>query len=173
MKLRTALGFILIALGCAVLPIGLRAGDKKESPKKEYDELKLTSPIKEEFFPPCLKLLLAGIGDGKKRGVFILMNYLGKIGWSKEEIESYLKKWNATNSEPLREVYLKGQMHSFKAGDKLPPNCNNDAYYKGIGISKPDSFCSRIKNPVNYTILKWKGHLQEKEELEEKNNPEQ
>lgn len=146
------------------LDFEVKLEEEKEPAKKEYDELKLTSPIKEEFFPPCMKILLQGIGDGKKRGTFILMNYLGKIGWSKEEIEAYLKKWNGTNAEPLREVYIKGQLHGFKAGDKLPPNCNNDAYYKGIGICRPDSFCSRIKNPVNYTILKWKRHLHEKEE---------
>src|SRR3989344_5596630 len=150
------------------LDFDVKLEEEKEPLKKEYDELKLTSPIKEEFFPPCMKLLLQGIGDGKKRGVFIFMNYLGKIGWNKEEIEAYLKKWNSTNAEPLREVYLKGQLHGFKAGDKLPPNCSNDAYYKGIGICRPDSFCPRIKNPVNYTILKWKRHLQEKEEQEGK-----
>src|SRR3989344_7907963 len=149
------------------LDFDVKLEEEKEHTKKEYDELKLTSPIKEDFFPPCMKLLLQGIGDGKKRGVFILMNYLGKIGWNKEEIEAYLKKWNAQNQEPLREVYLKGQLHGFKAGDKLPPNCNNEAYYRGIGICKPDSFCPRIKNPVNYTILKWKRHLQDKEEQEE------
>ena len=148
------------------LDFDVKLEEEKEHIKKEYDELKLTSPIKEDFFPPCMKLLLQGIGDGKKRGVFILMNYLGKIGWNKEEIEAYLKKWNSTNAEPLREVYIKGQLHGFKAGDKLPPNCSNDAYYKGIGICRPDSFCPRIKNPVNYTILKWKRHLQEKEEQE-------
>ena len=148
------------------LDFDVKLEEEKEHIKKEYDELKLTSPIKEDFFPPCMKLLLQGIGDGKKRGVFILMNCLGKIGWNKEEIEAYLKKWNSTNAEPLREVYIKGQLHGFKAGDKLPPNCSNDAYYKGIGICRPDSFCPRIKNPVNYTILKWKRHLQEKEEQE-------
>src|SRR3989338_7386650 len=148
------------------LDFDVKLEEEKEHTKKEYDELKLTSPIKEDFFPPCMKLLLQGIGDGKKRGVFILMNYLGKIGWNKEEIEAYLKQWNAKNAEPLREVYIKGQLHSFKAGDKLPPNCSNDAYYRSIGICKPDSFCPRIKNPVNYTILKWKRHLQQKEEQE-------
>ncbi len=146
------------------LDFDVKLEEEKEPAKKEYDELKLTCPIKEDFFPPCLKLMLQGIGDGKKRGVFILMNYLGKIGWNKEEIEAYLKKWNAQNQEPLREVYIKGQLHGFKAGDKLPPNCSNEAYYRGIGICKPDSFCPRIKNPVNYTILKWKRHLQDLED---------
>ena len=70
------------------------------------------------------------------------MNYLGKIGWSKPEIEVFLKSWNAKNKEPLREVYIKGQPHSFKAGDKLPPNCNNEAYYKGMGICKYGQFLS-------------------------------
>ena len=79
------------------LDFDVKIQNEKEESKKDYDELKLTSPIKEEFFPPCMKLLLQGIGDGKKRGVFILMNYLGKIGWSKEEIEAYLKRWNSKN----------------------------------------------------------------------------
>ncbi len=149
------------------LDFDVKLEEEKEIKKRDFEELELKSPIKEEFFPPCMKLLGQGIGDGKKRGVFILMNYLGKIGWSKEEIEAYLKKWNVNNAEPLREVYLKGQLHSFKAGDKLPPNCSNEAYYKGIGICRPDSFCPRIKNPVNYTILKWKRHLQEKENAAE------
>src|SRR3989344_491286 len=89
--------------------------EEEREAKKEYDELKLTSPIKEDFFPPCMKLLLQGIGDGKKRGVFILMNYLGKIGWGKEEIDAYLRQWNTKNSEPLREVYIKGQMHTSRS----------------------------------------------------------
>ena len=148
------------------LDFDVKIQNEKEESKKDYDELKLTSPIKEEFFPPCMKLLLQGIGDGKKRGVFILMNYLFKIGWSKEEIEAYLKRWNSKNAEPLREVYLKGQLYAFKAGDKLPPNCNNEAYYRGIGICKPDTFCQRIRNPVNYTILKWKRHLHDLQENE-------
>lgn len=135
-----------------------------ERPKKEFAEPELNCPISEEYFPPCMRSLLPGIGDGKKRGVFILMNYLGKIGWSKPEIEVFLKSWNAKNKEPLREVYIKGQLHSFKAGDKLPPNCNNEAYYQGMGICRPDSFCPRIKNPVNYTLLRWKRHLQDLEE---------
>mgnify|MGYP001576445798 CR=1 FL=1 len=146
------------------LDFKVKLDEEIERPKKEFEELELKCPISEEYFPPCMRSLLPGIGDGKKRGVFLWMNYLGKIGWSKPEIELYLKVWNAKNKEPLREVYIKGQLHSFKAGDKLPPNCNNEAYYKGIGVCRPDSFCPRIKNPVNYTLLRWKRHLQDLEE---------
>ncbi|HLD00395.1 MAG TPA: DNA primase small subunit domain-containing protein [Candidatus Nanoarchaeia archaeon] len=131
---------------------------------KNYDELTIESPIKEDFFPPCIKLILAGMEDGKKRGLFCLINFLGKIGWSKPEIKIFIANWNQKNREPLREVYLNGQMNSFNAGEKLPPNCNNEGYYKGLGICKPDSLCAKIKNPVNYTILRWKRHLQDREE---------
>ena len=95
--------------------------------------------------------------DGKKRAVFILSNFLGKIGWSNKEIENYIIRWNKEkNKDPLRENYIRGQLRYFKAGDKLPPNCNNDAYYKGLGMCLPNHGCKRIKNPANYTIIRWK-----------------
>jgi DNA primase catalytic subunit len=146
---------------------------KEDKPKKkqsfEYDEFNLTSPIKEEFFPPCIQNILGGIEDGKKRSIFCLTNYLGKIGWNQEQIEEYIYKWNSEkNHNPLREVYIKGQIQHFRPGERLPPNCDNEGYYKTIGVCKPDAFCRRIKNPANYTILKWKSYLLQKEEEESK-----
>jgi len=138
---------------------------------KTFEEIQIESPITEDFFPPCIKKILKGMEDGKKRGIFVLMNFLGKVGWSKEEINAYLKKWNKEkNPEPLREVYLNGQMHSFKAGDKLPPNCDNEGYYKGLNVCEPDGLCQKIKNPVNYTVLRWRQWLRFKEEDEQKNS---
>ncbi len=142
---------------------------EKIKEQKNYDELVINSPIKEDFFPPCMKVMLQGVGDGKKRAVFCMSGFLGKIGWNKEQIEEYLRTWNnEKNQPPLREVYLKGQLMHFNPGDKLPPNCNNDAYYKGIGVCKPDGLCGKIKNPVNYTLIRWKRYLQDREEEEEK-----
>ena len=139
--------------------------ERKIKDEKKYEELVIESPIKEELFPPCIKKILLGMEDGKKRGIFCIMNFLGKIGWKKSEIEIFLQKWNQEkNPEPLREVYLKGQMAGFQAGKKLPPNCSNDAYYTGLDICNPDGLCKRIKNPVNYTIIKWKKYLQDEEE---------
>ncbi|MBI2668265.1 hypothetical protein HYX14_00315 [Candidatus Woesearchaeota archaeon] len=141
----------------------------EDVPKRQAEEMVIQSPITEDFFPPCMKLILQGLDDGKKRAVFCMANFLGKVGWSKTEIEEFLRKWNAEkNREPLREVYIKGQLAHFTAGERLPPNCNNEAYYKGIGVCRPDSFCSRIKNPANYTILKWRRHREEKSDEEEK-----
>src|SRR3989344_1512950 len=82
-----------------------RVNEKKD---QEFAELVLSSPITEDFFPPCVQLILKGLEDGKKRAIFVLINFLGQVGWSKMEIELFLAKWNREkNREPLREVYLK------------------------------------------------------------------
>ncbi|MBI4980919.1 hypothetical protein HZC30_05175 [Candidatus Woesearchaeota archaeon] len=137
----------------------------------EGEEIIIPAPIKEEFFPPCVKLLLKGIDDGKKRAVFCMSNFLGKVGWSKKEIEQFLVEWNQEkNSDKLRDNYVINQLRYFNPGEKLPPNCDNDAYYRSIGVCKPDSLCAHIRNPVNYTLLRWKDHLKirEGEEKQEK-----
>src|SRR3989344_3947432 len=141
---------------------------KKEG--KQFEETIITSPISEDFFPPCIKAMLNGMEDGKKRAVFCLMNYLGKLGWSKPDIEAYLMKWNQEkNKPPLREVYIKGQMAHFKPGERLPPNCDNDAYYPSMNVvCKHNNHCQKFKNPVNYTLYRWKRHMQDKQEDEEK-----
>ena len=85
-----------------------------------------------------------------------------------DEIKSYILKWNKEkNKEPLRENYIISQLKHFKVGEKLPPNCNNDGYYKDLGVCHPDPLCGRLKNPVNYTLIRWKTHLKQKE-LQEK-----
>lgn len=147
--------------------------EEERSPAKAYEELSIESPIGEDFFPPCMKRICQGLEDGKKRGLFCLINFLGKVGWSKEAIEAYLKEWNKKNPEPLRGVYIKGQLAHFKAGERLPPNCNNDSYYKGIGIKcSPDDHCQRLKNPVNYTLSRWRRHLWDKENAKGKKESE-
>ncbi len=138
-------------------------------PKKEFEEVVITSAITEEFFPPCMQKMLLGLEDGKKRAVFCLINYLGKIGWNKQDVEEFLMKWNKEkNRVPLREVYIKGQLNHFKPGARLPPNCDNEAYYENMGVACHAEHCKRFKNPVNYTLGKWRKRMWEKEEQEEK-----
>ncbi len=142
---------------------------EKEEKESKQQDFSVTSPVSSDFFPPCMKLILQGLEDGKKRGLFCLSSFLGKVGWSREQTEKFIHEWNTQkNREPLREVYIKGQLAHFTPGERLPPNCSHEAYYKGIGVCKPDDFCRRIKNPANYTLLKWKRHMQEKEDEEEK-----
>ncbi|MBT5343142.1 hypothetical protein HOL59_06165 [Candidatus Woesearchaeota archaeon] len=139
--------------------------DRDYGQEMKFEEVKIESPIQEDFFPPCIKQILTnGLEDGKKRAIFILSNFLGKIGWEKKEIESYLLKWNREkNRDPLRDNYIITQMKTFVPGAKLPPNCSNDAYYKDLGVCHPDALCGRLKNPTNYTILRWKRWLRDRE----------
>ena len=101
---------------------------------------------------------MAGLEDGKKRALFVLVNFLTSVGWSYDQIDGLLKKWNENNPEPLREVYLLGQVRYHKQNKKkvMPPNCENKAYFKDMQICKPDTLCGMIKNPVNYAIRKGK-----------------
>ncbi|RLE39126.1 hypothetical protein DRJ17_01895 [Candidatus Woesearchaeota archaeon] len=131
---------------------------EKREKKFKQDFEAFNDVVAEEFFPPCFKLGLQGLKDGRKRFLFCLMNFLTSCGWDYGMIEERLKKWNQANDEELREVILVGQLRYHKTNKKkvLPPNCDNKIYYKDIMICKPDAFCSRIKNPVNYAILKAK-----------------
>lgn len=138
-----------------------RTPEEKEIKHVEFEELTQAAP--EEMFPPCIKLLAKGVQDGRKRAVFILINFLTSVGWDHDKVEKYLKEWNKRNREPLREVYWRSQLRYHKQQNKkiLPPNCDNQAYYIGLGVCKPDSLCKRIKNPVNYTRIRWRSFSQD------------
>ena len=138
--------------------------EEERAPAKKFEEIQITSPITQEFFPQCIKKILNGMEDGKKRAVFILMNFLGKLGWSKEDIKEFLFAWNKKNPEPLRQNYILGQLHHFKPGEKLPPNCDTDGYYNALGLKCDGPWCPRVKNPVNYTLFRWRRHLRDVEE---------
>ena len=129
-----------------------------ETPKNYYEEELLDEAIPEDKFPPCIKKILEGVTDGRKRSIFILQNFLTSVGWDKANIKKRLYEWNKLNSEELRQTILDGQLrhHMQRKESILPPNCNNNAYYKDMQICLPDEFCPRIKNPAQYTKLKEK-----------------
>jgi len=120
----------------------------------KYEEIKHALP--EQFFPPCIKNILKGLEDGRKRALFILVNFLTSVGWDYDKIEVKLREWNKKNKEQLREVYLIGQLRYHKTQKKkvLPPNCSNKMYYQDFHVCKPDKLCEKIKNPVNYSRRK-------------------
>ncbi len=131
----------------------INAIDLKLQPPKTFELPKI--PIKPDYFPMCILKLMAGVKeDGKKRGVFILVNFLQSIGWNLDDIEKFLMEWNKKNTPPLVEGYIKAQINWFKRQNKkvLPPNCNNNSYYMSMGIKCEDSICNMCKNPVSYAI---------------------
>jgi hypothetical protein len=139
-------------------------GSKEKFGKKRDEHFfELTTSIPAEMFPPCIKLILAGLEDGKKRALFILINFLSSVGWDYEMIEKTLVEWNQRNREPLRENYLLGQLRYHRDNKKaiLPPNCSNKMYYLDLAVCKPDALCARIRNPVNYAIIKYKAEQEE------------
>ena len=136
---------LLIAAFDATLP-------QQEKTKEFASAIEIpATAISEQNFPPCIKKIAQGLEDGKKRAVFILINFLRNVGWTPDQIEQYLIEWNKRNPEPLRENYLVGQLRYTKTKKAiLPPNCNNTSSYQSMGLKCPESICSRCKNPVNH-----------------------
>ncbi|MFW5991514.1 MAG: DNA primase small subunit domain-containing protein, partial [Candidatus Nanoarchaeia archaeon] len=136
--------------------------EKEKANKNMIDIENLQEAIPADFFPPCIQNILAGLEDGRKRSLFALINFLANTGYEWEKIEEILYDWNTRNHEELREVTLKGQLRYRKQQGKiLPPNCSNEAYYKDLAVCQPDNFCPKIKNPVNYAVLKSKAANQD------------
>lgn len=136
---------------------------EEQKPKQHYDELK--SSIPDEFFPECIQKLLQGVReDGRKRALFILINFMKCMGYSTMEIENIIKKWNPRNYQPLPESYLLSQLswHSRQSESILPPNCSNLSYYKELGVKCPDEICMRCKNPVSFAKKKYFAHQKNK-----------
>lgn len=120
--------------------------------------------VPETHFPPCIKLVRKGLADGRKRSTFILINFLRNMGWNTSEIERALKEWNEKNYPPLRTNYIRTQFrwHLQQNHNLLPPNCENDNFYKSFHVCVPDRICKAgnkpgenkitIKNPINYPL---------------------
>ncbi|MBI2139996.1 hypothetical protein HYU14_03665 [Candidatus Woesearchaeota archaeon] len=125
---------------------------KTDGPRKQFIMEDIQEAIPEQFFPPCIQTILKGLKDGKKRSVFVLVNFLRSVGWEYDAIEKRLLEWNSHNPEPLRDVTIVGQLRYHKSQGKkvFPPNCSNAMYYKDLGVCCPTEICQRFKNPVNF-----------------------
>lgn len=143
----------------------VQAFDWSSRRPKEKVEVKKTTDyqipkmaIKEDLFPPCVLSILKGLKeDGRKRSVFILINFLKQMGWSLEDIEKLLLEWNQRNYQPLQEGYIRSQINWHKRQNQniLPPNCDNPSYYKSLALcNNKDPLCNKIRNPVNYVNRK-------------------
>ena len=123
-----------------------------EEKTKEYKTIKIDK-LSEKNFPPCVQNILKGLVDGKKRGVFVLINLFRNVGMDRDELEKRIYDWNKKNKPPLKEGYIKSQLiWSYGRKQILPSNCKE--FYQGIGVCAPDGFCGKIKNPVNYVVRK-------------------
>ncbi|MBI4895333.1 MAG: hypothetical protein HY831_02455 [Candidatus Aenigmarchaeota archaeon] len=136
--------------------INTKVEQKKEIPKKQLS----TKKVPEEFFPPCIKLVMNGLKEGKKRSLFTIINFLKSMNWSWEEIEQKVFEINDKNIPKLPRSVIAGQINWAKQQNKQinPANCNVEQFYKSVGICQPDNICSKegkivIKNPMNYPFI--------------------
>lgn len=127
----------------------------REERKAVFRE-RITEAVPRELFPPCMKNILEGLPDGKKRSVFILSTFLRSVKWGWQDIEKEISEWNQKNRPPLKENYVRGQLrwHKSQKREILPPGCQLTGWYESFGVCKPDSWCGgpakNVKNPVNY-----------------------
>ena len=113
---------------------------------KTFEETEIKG-VTDDMFPPAIKKLLKGVHDGKKRGLFILITFLRSCGFSPEEIDKRVHEWNEKNEQPLKEGYIRSQLtwHCRQKKKILPPNYDNEAFYKDMGLISEKQ---KVKNPV-------------------------
>lgn len=123
---------------------------KEKQPKRPLtaqERVALTG-VTEEMFPPTIqKLRTMKMEDGKKRGLFVLITFLRACGFGEAYITEQVHAWNAQHPSPLRQAYVKAQLEWHFKQKKLilPPNYENVAFYRDLGIleGKPT-----VKNPL-------------------------
>jgi len=160
-RVKTDVKFLVNKKGEATELI-LRALDwKAKQPKEIVKPIKRIrpkskTPVPEEFFPPCMKFILRGLKDGKKRSLFSLATFLRAMNWPTERVEERMSEWNKNNVSPLSERLVRSQLkwHFRQSRELMPANCYSDLFYVSIGVCQPDNFC--WKNPVNYPFRKMK-----------------
>jgi len=125
------------------------------NPKTDFKQVVIPNP-NDDIFPPCIKIILKGIKqDGRKRALFILINFFKSLGVSEDEIEKRINNWNEKNYQPLKKGYIISQLNWYKkTGARMPPNCDK-SNYKDLNFCKPDELCRQIKNPINYAVKRF------------------
>ncbi|AAR39242.1 NEQ395 [Nanoarchaeum equitans Kin4-M] len=131
--------------------------DKYQKEEKWEKIKEIKRKPKTNRIAPCIQNILKGLKDGRKRAVFILINYFRRKGYSWDEIKRILMEWNQRNDPPLRERYIEYQIewHMRKESEGvqyLPPNCDRTEYYKDMGVCErgKNPECDNTKNPLSF-----------------------
>lgn len=144
---------------------------RKEELANKTEQKKFETPdeaIPEKYFPPTIKNILEGLEDGRKRGLFVLLNMYKVTGYSWNEIENRIWEWNDRNDEPLGENYIKTQLrwHKNRSEDVPPPNYDSKGYYRDMNVYEGDNLEEKVDNPVSYAFRKVKKRDNNDEEEE-------
>jgi len=130
--------------------------EKKKEKRTDRDFERPEDAIPESYFPPTIKNVLEGLEDGRKRGLFILINFYRCVGYGWDEIEQKMWEWNDRNKEALTESYVKSQLrwHRNRDEDVPPPNYSSNGYYKDMQVYEGDNLEEKVSNPVSYAFRK-------------------
>ncbi len=144
-----------------------RREERMENSDKEFEAPE--EAIAEKHFPPTIKNILEGLEDGRKRGLFILINFYLTVGYSMNQIETKIWEWNERNEEPLREAYIKSQLRWHENREEIvpPPNYDSNGYYKDMQVYEGDSLEEKVSNPVSYVFRKIKNRSSDEDEEED------
>ncbi|MFB6209530.1 MAG: hypothetical protein ABEJ56_05345 [Candidatus Nanohaloarchaea archaeon] len=129
-----------------------RIEQRIERQEKDFD--RPDEAIPEKYFPPTINNILEGLEDGRKRGLFILINFLRCVGYSWEQIEAKIWEWNERNEEALGDTYVKTQLRWHRERDEEvpPPNYDSDGYYRDMQVYEGDHLEEKVSNPVSYAF---------------------
>lgn len=130
--------------------------DVKKNRDTDYE--RPDDALDEEFFPPPIRDMLAGLEDGRKRALFILITFLQHVGYDWEAVEQEIWDWNDRNDEPLRDNYVKSQLqwHTRQDDPLMPPNFDAKGWYEDIGVLDPErdeQMLENFENPVPYALM--------------------
>lgn len=149
--------------------------EEKMEEKANRDFERPDDAIPEKYFPPTIKNILEGLEDGRKRGLFVLINFYRTVGYSWNEIESKIWQWNERNKEALKESYVKTQLrwHRNRDEDVPPPNYDADGYYKDMQVYEGDRLEEKLPNPVSYAFKQAKKRGNEEDKSEDSSSSEE
>ncbi|MGC9310784.1 MAG: DNA primase small subunit domain-containing protein, partial [Candidatus Aenigmatarchaeota archaeon] len=131
-----------------------KEAEEPERKPKTREIVVYRDKILRDNFPPCIEKILGGLKDGRKRSAFTLITFLRCCNWTWAEVEEAVLRWGKENG--MREGFVNAQLmwHKRQAGRIIPPNCENGMFYKDIAICSPLPLCQKIKNPINFAIIK-------------------
>jgi len=139
------------------------ASTKKDDVKKKKKiKLKWEKRVDEKYFPPCIKLMLDGLSDGRKRSVFTLSNFLRMMNWRWNEIEEKIWEVNNKNKPSLNRNDVLSRLRWSEQNHMSPANCDSAMFYVDTRLCRPDNVCKqgtsviKVKNPMAYPFRKMK-----------------
>mgnify|MGYP000610229450 CR=1 FL=1 len=127
----------------------------KEVLERQKQSIQITEDIRSRdwsLYPPCIKWIINNIPSGVPHiARFTLVTFLGKMGYSVEEIINIFSRVPDFNEDRTR--YQVEHIMGLRGGRKVyeVPSCST---LKSYNLCFPDEICINIKHPLAYVYKK-------------------